>query len=216
MSELKVLHAENQSLAAEGLKQVLSENQIAKKIYRVNKSEHIESGIIAYEPNLCVIDYSETGQFSISDLENIIKKYPQINILVISDDSSIVRVKKVLGLGVHGFLTRSSDTNEIILAITKISEGEKYFCSKIIDILVNESDRHDVLSKIDGNLTQREQQIVKYIALGKTNKQIAYLLRISHHTVHTHRKNAMKKLAVNTTTELVLYAIYNDIIELTY
>ena len=216
MSELKVLHVENQSLAAEGLKQVLSEHQITQKIYRVDKSEYIESGIIAYEPNLCIIDYADTSKFSIADLENIIKTHPQINILIISDDSSVVRVKKVLELGVHGFLTRSSNKDEIVLAIHKILEGEKYFCSKIIDVLLNKSDSHQELPKINGVLTQREQQIVKNIALGRTNKQIADLLGISHHTVHTHRKNAMKKLTVKNTTELVLYAVDNGLIELAY
>jgi len=216
MSELKVLHAENQSLAAEGLKQVLSEHQLTQKIYRVNKSEHIESGLIAYEPNLCVIDYSEMGQFSITDLELILKKHPQVNILVISDDSSTERVKKVLELGVHGFLTRSSDKKEIILAIKKIIDGEKYFCSKIIDIIVNKNGTNQVIAKIDETLTQREQEIVKNIALGKTNKQIASVLGISHHTVHTHRKNAMKKLTIKTTTDLVLYAIDYGLIKLAH
>ncbi len=216
MSELKVLHAENQSLAAEGLKKVLSEHQITQKIYRVDKSEYIESGIIAYEPNLCIIDYADTSRFSIVDLEKIIKTYPEINILIISDDSSVLRVKEVLELGVHGFLTRSSNTDEIVLAIHKISEGEKYFCPEIIDILLNKSDSHQEMSRMNGALTQREQQIVKNIAMGRTNKQIADLLGISHHTVHTHRKNAMKKLTIRTTTELVLYAVDYGLIELTH
>jgi len=216
MSKIKVLHAESQVLAAEGLKKVLSDHQISHKIYNVDKSEFIEPGIVAYEPNICIIDYAQSENFSIEDIENIIKKHPQIKILIISDDSSIIRVKKVLELGVHGFVTRISNTEEILLAIQKVLEGEKYFCSAIIDILVNKRDTHLELNTINKSLTLREQQVVKNIALGKTNKQISFLLGISHHTVHAHRKNAMKKLTIKTSAELALYAVDTGLIKLAY
>ncbi|MBI35490.1 MAG: hypothetical protein CMP67_09030 [Flavobacteriales bacterium] len=216
MSQISVLHAENYSLAAEGLKRILSEHNISGSFFCVKKSEELESGILAYEPDLLIINYASKGYFSIEDLEFISASYPNLNILVIANDSSTVRIRKVLEIGVKGYLTNNSDKDEIVLAIRKILSGEKYFSSEIVDIILNKKEPYPVFSKKNQILTHREQQIVKNIALGKSNKQIADLLGISHHTVHTHRKNAMKKLSIKTSTELTLYAVDYGLIELAY
>jgi DNA-binding NarL/FixJ family response regulator len=214
MSEIKVLHAENQPLLIEGLKRVLLDYEITQQIYSVSKSELINSGIVAYEPNLLVIDYSQKDFFSISDIEKITNSYPKIAIMVISNDVSIVRITKALELGIKGFLTKNSPVDEVLLAVRKIVKGEKYFCSKIIDVLVNKNNYQKSALNSSNILTDREQEIVKNIASGKTNKQVGYLLGISHHTVHTHRKNVMKKLSIKNSTELALYAVDSGLIEL--
>lgn len=214
MSELKVLYAENQPLSIEGLRHILLDSNITENFHYVSKSDLIDSGIIAYEPDLLVIDYSQKDFFSISDIEKITKNYPSINILVISNDTSVSRISQVLELGVQGFITRDSDLDEILLAIKKINRGEKYFCSKITEIIIKNKNYNKVIYSSNNILTQREEEIVKNIARGKTNKQIAVLLGISHHTVHTHRKNVMKKLSVNNSTELALYAVDYGLIKL--
>jgi DNA-binding NarL/FixJ family response regulator len=214
MSEFKVLYAENQPLSIEGLRHVLFENQITQNFHNVTKSELIDSGIIAYEPDLLIIDYDQKDFFSLLDIEKITKNYPKVNILIISNDTSIARITKAMELGVHGFITRNSDIDEMLLAIRKINLGEKYFCSKIIEIIVTKNSYPKFTFNSCRILTQREQEIVKNVALGKTNKQIASFLGISHHTVHTHRKNIMKKLAVKSSTELALFAVDCGLIEL--
>ncbi len=214
MSELKVLYAESEALSVEGLRSILSVHNITENFYNVSKSELIDSGIIAYEPDLLIIDYNQKEIFSISDIEKLIKTHPILKILIISNDSSIVRIRKVLELGVRGFITRKSPIDEVLLAVKKLNEGAKYFCSKTMDVLVNKKNCQKPFFDPKSILTQREQEIVKNIALGKTNKQIGHLLGISHHTVHTHRKNVMKKLSVKNSTELALYALDNNLIEL--
>ena len=148
------------------------------------------------------------------DIEKITKNYPKVNILIISNDTSIARITKAIELGVHGFITRNTNIDEMLLAIRKINEGEKYFCSKIIEIIVTKNSYPKFTFNSNIILTKREQEIVKNIALGKTNKQIGSFLGISHHTVHTHRKNIMKKLAVKSSTELALFAVDCGLIEL--
>ena len=214
MLEIQVLYAENQPLSIEGLRHVLFENEITQNFHNVTKSELIDSGIIAYEPDLVIIDYDQKDFFSLVDIEKITKNYPKVNILIISNDTSIARITKAIELGVHGFITRNSNIDEMLLAIRKINEGEKYFCSKIIEIIVTKNSYPKFTFNSNIILTKREQEIVKNIALGKTNKQIGSFLGISHHTVHTHRKNIMKKLAVKSSTELALFAVDCGLIEL--
>ncbi len=214
MSEIQVLYAENQPLSIEGLRHILFENEITQNFHNVTKSELIDSGIIAYEPDLVIIDYDQKDFFSLTDIEKITKNYPKVNILIISNDTSIARISKAIELGVHGFITRNSNIDEMLLAIRKINKGEKYFCSKIIEIIVTKNSYPKFTFNSNRILTKREQEIVKNIALGKTNKQIGSFLGISHHTVHTHRKNIMKKLAVKSSTELALFAVDCGLIEL--
>tara|TARA_Y100000766_G_scaffold250759_1_gene233972 strand:- start:5264 stop:5914 length:651 start_codon:yes stop_codon:yes gene_type:complete len=214
MSGIKVLYAENQPLSIEGMRSILSNNYISENFYTVQNSELIDSGIIAYEPDLFIIDYNQKNVFSISDIEKITNIYHKVKILIISNDTSLARITKVLESPIHGFITRNSSVNEILLAIEKIIKGEKYFCSTIIDILINKNNFQKLAFTSSSNLTHREQEIVKNIALGKTNKQIGVFLGISHHTVHTHRKNIMKKLSVKNSTELALFAVDSGLIEL--
>lgn len=214
MSKIKVLHAENKSLAIEGLKLVLLKNEIASDVYNIDKSEMITVGLVAFEPDLLIIDYTLENAFSIADIEYSIEHSPNTKVLIISDDNSASQIIKVLELGVHGYLTRCSNIDEILMSIRKIMMGEKYFCPKIIEVLVNKNNIQEVVCGDDEILTDREKEIVKNIALGNTNKQIGTILSISHHTVHTHRKNVMKKLGVKTSNQLTLYAVNSGLVEL--
>lgn len=172
MSKIKVLHAENKSLIVEGLKQILLKNEIAQDVYNVDKSEMITVGLVAFEPDLLIIDYTLENAFSILDIEYALEKVPNTKVLVISDDNSSSQIVKVLELGVHGYLTRCCNIDEIMMSIRKIMSGEKYFCPKIIEVLVNKNSNQEIVFKEDEILTEREKQIVRNIALGMKLPQL--------------------------------------------
>jgi DNA-binding NarL/FixJ family response regulator len=134
--------------------------------------------------------------------------------LVISDVKNESAVLKILERGIQGYLTYECDEDEIIHAIFAISKGEKFYCNKVLDIVFNkhlynkEDDNCDAVS-----LTSRETEIARFIASGLTNREVADKIHLSPHTVHTHRKNIMKKLGVRSASELTIYAIGIGLIE---
>ena len=214
MSGIKVLHAENKTLAIEGLKHILNCSKFAVQIQTIRDSNTLEVGLVAFEPDLLIIDYTIDSEFNVQDIEKSISNYPDIKVLVISDDDSQLQISKVIDLGIKGYLTRDCSIDELILTFKKLIEGGKYFCPKVVELLIKKPVFENYSHCSNITLTQREEQVVKNIALGLTNKKIGELLSISHHTVHTHRKNLMKKIGVKSSSELTLFAIDAGLIKL--
>jgi DNA-binding NarL/FixJ family response regulator len=139
---------------------------------------------------------------------------PESKILVITDPRSKTEITKALDAGAVSFLLRECDREEIIEAIYKTSQNQKFLCGRILDHLVNEAS-DDVSSDTSCtglHITEREIEIIRLVAEGLSNKEVAEKLFLSTHTVTTHRKNIMNKLQVNNTAGLVLYAVRNDLL----
>ena len=122
-------------------------------------------------------------------------------------------IKNLLGIGADGYLLKSTSQDELIRAILKVAEGDKYFSTEITLSLLNPSQSNFQTSKqLSETLTIREEEILKLIAEGFSNKEIGARLFISHRTVDTHRTNLMNKLNVSNIAGLISYAIKSGLI----
>ena len=119
----------------------------------------------------------------------------------------------MLEYGVNSFLTKSCGENEIIDAVKATAKGEKIFLHQDFGLSAGKNLCKEEENCVPSPLTPREIEIVRLVAKGLIAKEIADILNLSTHTVYTHRKNIMKKLQLNTSSELVFYAINNGIIE---
>jgi len=156
--------------------------------------------------DLVVIDpLSSSERFTVATTLKLKEKYPDKKVLIISEIHSPQNVLQILEKGVQGYLTRQCDAAEITHAIFAITKGEKFYCNKVIDIALNKE--FDPENCEPTSLTERENEITTLIASGLTNKEIGEKLHLSHHTVHTHRKNILKKLGIKSVSELTVYAM---------
>jgi DNA-binding NarL/FixJ family response regulator len=130
-----------------------------------------------------------------------IKSYSDIPILVISMHQKISLVRKCISIGIDGYILKNDD-EYLILAVQEILQGKKYFSPKIRRLLNDYSLQKKLLS-------EREEQVIKYICEGQSNSMIAKLLKISIETVKTHKKNIKIKLGVSETHELIDFAKKN-------
>jgi len=163
------------------------------------------------DSTLVVIHPSYTEDFSIFKLVELLKTH---KILIIDSIENETTVLNVLEKGVHGYLTNTCDEDEVIHAINSIIKGEKFYCNKALDIIINKHLYKTDFASCDATiLTEREVEIVKLLASGKSNKDTAEILFLSPHTVHTHRKNIMKKLGLHSISELTIYCISIGLIE---
>ncbi len=204
---LNILHANANVLMANGLNAILNKGGGIDEINNATNEDQLFSKLGEGKYDLIVIDPLSSEQFTIQTTLKLKEKYPAKKVLIISDIHSSENVLKILEKGVQGYLTRQCDEAEIIHAIFAIAKGEKFYCNKIIDIILNKG-----LSKEEENceptaLTERENEITALIASGMTNKEIGEQLHLSHHTVHTHRKNILKKLGISSVSELTVYAM---------
>ena len=116
--------------------------------------------------------------------------------------------------GVMGILTKDCSQNEILNAMRATAQGEKFFCGKILDMIVEVDPRKEELPSIATPLTSREIEIVRHITDGQSTKEIADLLNLSTHTINAYRKSLLKKLDVRSPAELAIKAIKMGIIEI--
>lgn len=160
-----------------------------------------------------ILDYDHPDSFSHETILQIKRVSPATNVLVVSDDSDKMSIYQVLENGVHSFLTKSCHEDEIIDAVRATAKDEKFFCTRVLDFLLEKSFGTKVDVCVPTPLTPRQIEIVKLTARGLIAKEIADTLNLSIHTVYTHRKEILKKLELKTSSELVMYALNNGIVE---
>lgn len=214
MGATSIVLADSQYLIRLGLKNLIrSVAGFSIKTEASNESELL-SFLKKEKADVIILDYNQPGAFDISTIQKVNKIAPQSNFLIISADNNKNNIYEVLELGVNSFLTKQCEEDEILNAIKATAKGDKFFCNNVLNYILEKS----FSPEIDGDcsptpLSFREIQIVKLIVAGKIAKEIADDLNLSTHTVYTHRKNIMKKLELNSTSELVIYALNHGIIE---
>ncbi len=190
---MKILIFEKRYLIAEGLFSIIKKIENSLDIILINDFIQFKYNIIEKAPDLLFINQDLLP--NLSDKTNI-AKLQNTKIVLITTNKTI------------------SFNQFLIIEKLQITESKDSIATKInniieqyIDNLKNENDNN-------GDISARESEIVKYIAKGNTNKQIAKLLFISPHTVITHRKNITNKLGIKSVSGLTIYAILNNLIEI--
>jgi len=213
VSKVKILLADSQYLVRLGLRHILNRNKDIEVVGECSHSNELLDKIIKYKPEVVMLDYHNGIHFDISDIKKIKSLSPKTNVMVISSDDNRENIHKTLEFGINSYLTKQCDKDEITSAIHATAKGEKFFCNKVLNIILEKHLQKDEDDDcLPTELTVREVQIVKLITQGKSSKEIANQLHLSHHTVNTHRKNVLKKLNLKSSTELILYAVKSGII----
>lgn len=197
-----------------GLQALAKKGGGISKIHSVGTEGELKEALEVDEWDVIIIDPHKENGFSPAAVINLKVNYPDAKILVISDVHDEVTVLNLLEKGTHGYLTYECDEDEITHAIFAIGKGEKFYCNKVLDIILN---RHLIpqpeVSCEPTSLSERETEVAQLLSLGNTNKMVAEKLHISPHTVHTHRKNIMKKLGVRSISELTIYCVSIGLVE---
>ncbi|MEK6615152.1 MAG: response regulator transcription factor [Bacteroidota bacterium] len=221
MTKIKILIADNSYLIREGFRSIINDNNEFKLVGEAPKAEDLSEKLFLHRPHVLVIDYTSL-YFCIDDILVIHQQFPEVNILAVTNPQSKTIISKAIENGVVSHLLKDCGKDEIIEAIYSTAKGHKFFCGKIVDIILKDKDASTLLSmtkaseevSCDGiKPSAREIEIIQLVADGLTNKQIAAQLFLSVHTVTTHRKNIMSKLGVNNTAGLVMFAIRQNLIE---
>ena len=218
MDGISITLADSQYLIRIGLKHLFDKHSHIRVVSEAGDEEELAEQLVRQRPEIIILDYDQPDAFDQSTVVRIKQLSPGTNILIISDDDDKERIYQVLQAGVNSFLTKSCDEEEIIDAVKATAKGEKFFCTRILDYLLEKSFSKAADNGLSNSkprkascnptpLSPREIEIVQLIAQGMIAKEIARELSLSTHTIYTHRKNIMKKLKLNSASELVLYAV---------
>ena len=211
MKQHSVLVCESQFLSREGIKSIVNKNPFYEVKGEATSQEELEIRLNREQFDIVTVDVAKEGRFDIEALSMIQELSPKTKILIISNEDEKRHIYEVLGRGINHYITKYCREDEIYAALDACRNDEKYYCSKILDIIISKT-FHNPEDKIT-ELTAREKQIVQLIAQGKMAKEISGLLNVSIHTIYTHRKNIMKKLKISSPVELITYAINKGLVE---
>ncbi|HUM51381.1 MAG TPA: response regulator transcription factor [Chitinophagales bacterium] len=212
MTTIKIIIADTQYLVRIGLENLLSANKDFKVIGEVSNSKEMLEMVQLHQPEVVIFDYNNPKSFTMDDIAAVKKISPKTNFLIISADENKSNIYKIIELGAISFLTKECDKEEIIGAIYATAKNEKFLCHKVIDIIIEKHMHTDEDNCKAFNLSLRETEIIKLTAKGWNAKTVAGHLFLSTHTVYTHKKNIMKKLNINSSSEMILYAIQNGLV----
>ena len=207
--------ADSSELILKGLQNIFQDNADIN-IYLANDLLILKKFISSVSDPVLIIDYTSEG-FS---LENIVEyKYdnPKLKILAITPYTNAQTIVQAVQAGIESHLKKECSIKEIIEAYDATIRGGEVFCCDIVNQMRHEQiDVNKIAFKsLDPNpikLSERELQIIQFIAEGYTNSQIAAIIYLSNHTINTHRKNIMKKLGVNNTAGIVMYAVKTEMV----
>lgn len=168
------------------------------------------------EVDVILFDY-HAKNFSIDVIEQVKFHNRNVNFLGITGEKTGGVVLKGIRHGIRSYVKKECSATEIVDAIVETAKGNQFFCGDLMEQMRNENVdveniEKEALSCDPISLSERELEIIKMIAEGYTNAQIAALLYISNHTVNTHRKNIMKKLGINNTAGLVMLAVKSGLV----
>jgi len=202
----RVLVCDDHALLRAGLRRLLESHRDIEVAGEASNADEAVERAAALEPDVVLLDIVMPGRNGIEALPDILSAAPETRVLVLSmqDDPSYVR--RAFAAGASGYLLKEAADEELIEAVREVAEGRRYvhplLGAKLASAEAPSADGSDPLSG-------REREVLRLLALGHTNQEIAALLFISVRTAETHRAHIMRKLGLSTRAEIVRYVLAN-------
>ena len=148
-------------------------------------------------------------------LQYLKEKKVDVKVLILTIHNEVEYLMKAADIGVDGYILKDSDSSVLKRAIISILQGETYIQPELRAVLKKRmNERQASLNSLDENLTMREIEVLKLLAEGLFNKEIAYTLNISEKTVKNHISNIFKKINVSDRTQAAVYAIKHNLVDI--
>ena len=213
LKKINIVVGDSQYLVRSGLEGLINSQEEFKLLSEATTGSELVKLIRSVKPGVVILDYI-SSDFSLDVIRKIKQVSPEIKILVISSDLSRENIFMAIELGANSFVTKNCSEEEIVNAIIATSKNERFFCNRILEVFIDRDDENSGTMQ-DASLSNREIEILQLIGKGYSTKELAALLHLSHHTIYTHRKNMMKKLGVNSSTDMILTAVNMGLIKST-
>jgi len=165
--------------------------------------------VLGHKPDILVLDLNLAGVSSLEYIPELLERSPATRIVVLTMQTEPAYARDALRAGASAYVLKESAEDELVTAVKAAAEGKTYLNPRVGAMIATEP----VGGETDGELTPREQEILKLLALGHTNGEIAEQLFLSRRTIETHRASIQRKLDLSTRAELTRYAIEHNLLE---
>ncbi len=204
---VRVVIADDHPMVAEGIEAILETYDDIDVVACLANGQEVVDQVAELKPDVILMDLNMPGLGGLSATEILLERDEATKVLILTMHSAPEYVSTAMRHGASGYILKDVPTEEIYDAIQAVMRGETYLCHGATEALAPRT--------ADGRepLTAREQTILLELAQGKSNKQVAFDLDISVHTVETHRKNIKRKLGITSTAGLTRYALEHGVLQ---
>lgn len=209
MEKIKIFLTDDHAMFRAGLKSLITKDRDLEVTAEAQDGEELLKKLEKTSCDLLVLDLAMPNMDGITALKAIHDKYPALKIIILTMQKDPEHFRRALHYGIFGYVLKDDAYDQLILAIRTVLKGNHFFSPSVARQVTDRYIRSAAESQGTSLeiLTQRERQILKMIAAGAANKNIADKLKISIRTVETHRLNLSNKLGIKNTAGLVKFAI---------
>ena len=215
---MRILVADDHDIIRRGLKELLASRSGWEVCAEAKTGREAVMLAEQLRPDVVVMDISMPDLNGLEAARKIRKSLPKTEILILTLHFSDQLVREIVEAGVRAYIMKSDADRDLVAAVEALGNHRPFFTARAADMLLDGFVRPhaaapDPDAVIRNRLTSREREIVQLLAEGKSSKEVAVSLGISVKTAETHRANIMRKLELHSVSELVRYAVRNQIIE---
>jgi DNA-binding NarL/FixJ family response regulator len=216
MEAIRLLIADDHEVIRRGIRTLLEAQRGWQVAAEAGNGREAVDKAKEIKPDVAVLDISMPVLNGLEAAKQILKDDLNARILILTVHESDVLIQDVLNTGAKGCVLKSDAARDLVTAVDAICHNKSFFTAKVTQIVTAEPSDSNKLDKLrlgpHRKLTPRQREVVQLLAEGKSNKEVAAALGVSVKTAETHRANIMQRLDYHSITELVRYALRNDII----
>ncbi len=214
MARTRILIADDHAIVRDGVRALLSLADDMEVVGEAPGGQEAIDLAVSLEPDLILMDIAMPGLGGLEATIEIRKRVPRARIIVLSQYGDPEYVRRFLKVGVSGYMLKKAAGADLVAAIRAVMRGGLVLDPEIAREAVSETGAPHEAEAPDAydSLTDREKQVLKLVAEGRSNKEVASMLNISVKTAMSHREHVMVKLNLHNRTELIRFALRNGVI----
>jgi DNA-binding NarL/FixJ family response regulator len=215
MKRIRVLIADDHGIVRKGLRLQLEQNSAFEVVGEATEGREAVRLVEELQPDVVIMDIAMPNLNGIQATAQVVKKNPNIGVIILSMYSDETYLTRTLAVGAKGYLLKENADMDLDNAVRSVAQGKPFFSPAIAKTLLEDYMRQLQQRGLQDSydlLTDREKEILQLLAEGNSNKHIASMLNLSTNTVETHRTRLMQKLNLHSSAEIVLYAVRKRII----
>lgn len=213
MSNFRILIADDHAIVRQGLRSLLESHSGWEVCAEATDGLEAVKKVAQFNPDLVALDIGMPQLNGLDAARQILRDHPKMKVLFLTVYDTDHSAKTAIQLGAKGLILKSDAARDLLVAVEAIQRNSTYFTPRIQQTVLESNLRGSRRPIEKDTLTPRERQVTQLLAEGKSTKDVAAILNLSVKTAETHRSNVMNKLGLHSVTELVLYAVRNNIVQ---
>jgi two-component system response regulator NreC len=216
VGKIRILLADDHTIIRSGLRLLLEQQADFNVVAEAGDGREAVELVLKHHPEVAILDIGMPQLNGIEATRQIVSQEPRTQVMILSMHADEGYVLRALKAGARAYILKNSAEADLIRAVRSVADGKSFFSPVISKMLLEDYVRQVRDKQVEDSydlLTPREREILQLLAEGKTNKEVATLLKLSLYTVETHRGNILEKLNLHGVPELILYAVRKGIIQ---